>query len=73
MKKTVKYISKKKLLKLLKDKGHTEIELTYHKSEGWWLSTNLFDDWISSCSVGAFRVINNLEMNENYLFKNTLS
>lgn len=62
-----KYISKKRLLKILQEKGHNEIFLTYHKSEGWWLSSNYFDDWLASCSKGAFREINKLEKNKNYL------
>jgi len=61
-----KYISKKTLLKILKEKGHTEIDLTYHKAEGWWLYSNYFDNWIGGCSKAAFIKINQLEPNKDY-------
>ena len=62
-----KFVNKSKMLSVLRKKGHVDIELTYHKSEGWWLSSNLFDNWLGGCSKAAFRIINNFEKDKNYL------
>ena len=48
-----KYIPKSKVIKALEDLGYTDIELTQHKSEGWWLSSNQFDDWLAMDSYGC--------------------
>jgi hypothetical protein len=61
----VKPYTKSQLIKRLKELGKTDIELTYHKSEGWWLSCNGFDDWISMDNSGAMIRINKEFNNDN--------
>ncbi len=53
-----RYIKKGTLIKLLTELGHTEIELTYRKDEGWWLCSNKFDDWMAMNSYGVLLRIN---------------
>ncbi len=53
-----RYIGKEKIIKLLKDLGHKEIELTYRKDEGWWLCSDKFDDWLAMNSYGCLLRIN---------------
>lgn len=39
--------------KLCERYGLTNVELYYSKSEGWWIESDQFDNWISMDSYGA--------------------
>lgn len=44
---------RKEIKKLCEHYGLTNVELTYSKSEGWWIESDQFDNWISMDSYGA--------------------
>lgn len=52
--------TKAQLIKKLIELGVNDIHLTYHKSEGWWLSCDKYDDWLSMDSSGAMKKIKEL-------------
>jgi len=54
-----KKIPKYKIISELKKLGHTEIELTYDKSEGWWLLSNSYDDWVG---INSTQVMANIKL-----------
>lgn len=57
-----KYYTKAFLIKKCIDSGLTDVELTYNKSEGWWLRCNQYDDWLSMDSSGAFIKIKKIKI-----------
>lgn len=58
MNKKRKLYKRKDIIKRLNELGINNIEsLSYNKGEGWWLTTDTFDDWISMDSYGAMMAI----------------
>ncbi len=52
-----KLYKRTEIIKRLKELGVNNIELSYRKSEGWWLTCDTFDNWISMDSGGAMLAI----------------
>lgn len=48
-----KTFKRAELIKKLEGFGLTDINLTYTKIDGWWLSCNKLDDWLAMDSYGA--------------------
>lgn len=59
-----KFHSRKQLMKICKEWGLTNVELFYHKSEGWTIYSDQFNDWISMDSEG-FVLFGNRKFNKN--------
>jgi hypothetical protein len=52
-----KLYKRTEIIKRLKELGVNNIDLSYRKSEGWWLTCDTFDNWISMDSGGAMLAI----------------
>jgi hypothetical protein len=52
-----KLYKRTEIIKRLKELGVNNIELSYRKSEGWWLTCDTFDNWISMDSGGVMLAI----------------
>lgn len=55
-----KLYKKSQIIKKLEQFGLTDFDLSYRKGEGWWLTCDVFDDWISMDSYGAMIEIERL-------------
>lgn len=53
---------KRKIVSILESCGHKNVELTYNKSEGWWLRSDKFDNWLAMDSYGTFLRVKNYEV-----------
>lgn len=52
-----KKYKRSELIKKLKKFNVNDVELSYKKGEGWWLTCDVFDNWISMDSYGAMIAI----------------
>jgi hypothetical protein len=55
-----KLYKREEIIKRLEELGLTNIDLSYKKGEGWWLTCDTFDDWISMDSYGAMIAVERL-------------
>ena len=60
-----KYYTRKELLKFCEKWSLTNVELIYHKSEGWTIYSDQFNDWVSMTSSGFVLAGNRLFIKNN--------